>query len=120
MSDQNDQNAAKLIEALVPKLTEALLPQITEHVEAQIGGVVKKSDELLDKLVKQNESNETFQSAAEKALADLADKAGKPAPKFGGNDVVLSREDARDPAKYRQAKADAESRGVKVVFEGRD
>jgi hypothetical protein len=50
MPDQNDQHAQALIEALAPKLIEAILPKIAESVEAQIGGIKKKNDELLGKL----------------------------------------------------------------------
>ena len=118
MADNNDDQAAKLIESLSGKMVEAILPKITESVEAQIQGVVKKNDELLDEL-KQKKSDDDLE-ATKKLLAGLeakqqqeqTDKNGL--MQFGseGQNIKLSKADARDPVKYRSAKKLAADRGV--------
>lgn len=116
-NDQNNDAQAKaLVEALAPAIAAAILPQISESVEKQIGGLKEKNDQLLGTLHKQRETSEQQQSALDAALKKL----GQVVPQHGGEDIVLSREDARDPAKYRAARAEAEKRGVAVKFEGRD
>jgi len=99
-------------------MVEAILPKIAESVEAQIQGVVKKNDELLDEL-KQKKSVDELE-ATKKLLAGLeakqqqeqTDKNGL--MQFGseGQNIKLSKADARDPVKYRSAKKLAADRGV--------
>ncbi|EAP83964.1 hypothetical protein [Sulfitobacter sp. EE-36] len=118
MAESNDDQAAKLIESLSGKMVEAILPKIAESVEAQIQGVVKKNDELLDEL-KQKKSVDELE-ATKKLLAGLeakqqqeqTDKNGL--MQFGseGQNIKLSKADARDPVKYRSAKKLAADRGV--------
>lgn len=137
MPDQNDQHAQVLIEALAPKLIEAILPKIAESVEAQIGGIKKKNDELLGKLAdtKKPEPSATLDNLMamlskqekERTMKNagfIQDAAGNWI--LGGSQsepgVYLSREDARDPVKYREAKQQAEKRGVplRVIEPGED
>lgn len=119
MTDNNADQAQKLIESLSGKMVEAILPKITESVETQIQGVVKKNDELLEKLAKQKASDDNLE-ATKKLLAGLeakqqqeqTDKNG--VMQFGseGQNIKLSKADARDPVKYRSAKKLAADRGV--------
>ena len=74
MADDNDKQAEALIAALAPKIAEAIIPQITEKVEDQIQGVVKKNDELLDKIAKQKaDDDHNNLMASTKRLLDAAD-----------------------------------------------
>lgn len=118
MANENDDQAAKLIESLSGKMVEAILPKITESVEAQIQGVVKKNDELLAEL-KQGKSDDAL-DATKKLLAGLeakqqqeqTDKNGVLQFASEGQNIRLSKTDARDPVKYRTAKKLAADRGV--------
>ena len=118
MAESNDDQAAKLIESLSGKMVEAILPKIAESVEAQIQGVVKKNDELLDEL-KQKKSVDELE-ATKKLLAGLEAKQQQEQTdkngfmQFGseGQNIKLSKADARDPVKYRSAKKLAADRGV--------
>lgn len=124
MSDPNDDQAAKLIEALAPKLAETLLPALQKQVEDQIGGVLKKNDELLDKLSKQKSSDDQLESTKAllaaldgKQKQELADKNGLMQFDREGQDIRISKADARDPRKYREAKKLAGERGVDLVID---
>ncbi|WP_420586552.1 hypothetical protein [Ruegeria sp.] len=118
MADSNDDQAAKLIESLSGKMVEAILPKIAESVEAQIQGVVKKNDELLDELKLKKSEDEV--EATKKLLAGLEAKQRQEKTdkngllQFGseGQNIRLSKADARDPVKYRSAKKLAADRGV--------
>lgn len=125
MSDPNDDQAAKLIEALAPKLAETLLPALQKQVEDQIGGVLKKNDELLEKLSKQKSSDDQLESV-KTLLASLDEKqkqeqvdAATGLMKFGasGQNIRLSKVDARDPRKYQAAKKLAAERGVDLEID---
>jgi len=137
MPDQNDQHAQALIEALAPELIEAILPKIAESVEAQIGGIKKKNDELLGKLADTKKSDPS--ASLDNLMAMLSKQEKERTMKnagfiqdaagnwiLGGSQsepgVYLSREDARDPVKYREAKQQAEKRGVplRVIEPGED
>lgn len=137
MPDQNDQHAQALIEALAPKLIEAILPKIAESVEAQIGGIKKKNDELLGKLADTKKADPS--ASLDNLMAMLSKQEKERTMKnagfiqdaagnwiLGGSQsepgVYLSREDARDPVKYRDAKQQAEKRGVplRVIEPGED
>lgn len=136
MPDQNDLHAQALIEALAPKLIEAILPKIAESVEAQIGGIKKKNDELLGKLAESKKPDSI--AAIDNLMAMLTSQEKERAMKnagftqdaagnwvLGGSQqeagVYLTREDARNPIKYREAKQEAEKRGVPVrITDDRD
>lgn len=136
MPDQNDQHAQALIEALAPKLIEAILPKIAESVEAQIGGIKKKNDELLGKLADTKKPDPS--ASLDNLMAMLSKQEKERTMKnagfiqdaagnwiLGGSHsepgVYLSREDARNPVKYREAKQQAEKRGVPLrVIEASD
>lgn len=123
MADNDDQ-AAKLIAALAPKIAEAILPQITESVEAQMKGLKDKNDELLDKLAKQKTSDDPLESMKTllagldaKDKQELTDKGGLMQFDREGQDIRISKVDARDPRKYQAAKKLAGERGVDLVID---
>lgn len=105
---------------------EALKPHIQSLVEEQLGGFKKHAEKLLDavKDSKRAQAEPTFierMEAQERArkldnlnLVQNPDGTTRLASGKGdnGNAYVLSREDARNPAKYREAKAAAAARGV--------
>ena len=109
MADNDDQ-AAKLIAALAPKIAEAILPQIAESVEAQMKGLKDKNDELLDKLAKQKASDDNLKSMqtllAGLDAKDKQERLDKGTMQFDreGQDIRISKVDARDPRKYHAAK----------------
>ncbi|MCP5341129.1 MAG: hypothetical protein H6901_02820 [Rhodobacteraceae bacterium] len=122
MADNDDQ-AAKLIAALAPKIAEAILPQIAESVEAQMKGLKDKNDELLDKLAKQKASDDNLKSMqtllAGLDAKDKQERLDKGTMQFDreGQDIRISKVDARDPRKYHAAKKLAGERGVDLVID---
>ena len=122
MADNDDQ-AAKLIAALAPKIAEAILPQIAESVEAQMKGLKDKNDELLDKLAKQKASDDNLKSMqtllAGLDAKDKQERLDKGTMQFDreGQDIRISKVDARDPRKYHVAKKLAGERGVDLVID---
>ncbi|WP_170326781.1 hypothetical protein [Ruegeria arenilitoris] len=118
--DQNSTQAEALIAAIAPKIAEAIIPQLAEQVETQIKGVVAKNDELLDKLQNMKKDAEIAESA--KNLQAITDAATRVMNGPQGNNtqrnfqphepIRLSRSDARDVRKYREARAQAEKVGV--------
>lgn len=123
MADNDDQ-AAKLIAALAPKIAEAILPQIAESVEAQMKGLKDKNDELLDRLVKQKASDDNLKSMQTllagldaKEKQERLDKNGTMQFDREGQDIRISKLDARDPRKYHAAKKLAGERGVDLVID---
>lgn len=118
MSD-NDTQAAALINALAPKLAEALLPQLQKQVEEQIQGVVKKNDELLGKLAasKADDSLAKLLGAADTQQKQRLNTDGTLDFRKVGEPIKMSKADARDPQKYRQAKALAQSQGVQLEID---
>lgn len=96
MPDDNETQALALAKALAPTLLELLKPAMTEHIDASISGLKKKNEELLEKLAKRT---------------DLS--PNEPARKIT-EDIHLSREEARNPQKYREAEALAKANGVSV------
>lgn len=119
MPNPNDDAAQRLIDAILPKITDALLPKLTEAVEAQIKGVVAKNDDLLAKLAgekAQKDDLATLLAAVDAREKENATKSALPdALRKQTEDkgpVVISREDARNRAKYLEAKALADKRGV--------
>jgi hypothetical protein len=121
----NDDQASKLIAALAPKIAEAILPQITESVETQMKGLKDKNDELLDKLAKQKASDDQLESV-KTLVAALEGKqqqervdAATGHIKFPseGQNIRISKVDARDPSKYREAKKLAADRGVDLEID---
>ncbi|TDL78115.1 hypothetical protein E2L08_12510 [Palleronia sediminis] len=125
MPNQNDDHAQALIDALAPKLLDALLPKIAQSVETQIDGLKKKNAELLDKLAETKKPDPL--ASIDKLLAKLdaeqreqayrdagfsRDAEGKLSLAGTQQGHVIDRQSARDPAKYREAKARAEAAGV--------
>lgn len=114
----NDDQAKALIDALAPKLAESLLPTLQKQFEEQIQGVVKKNEELLDKLSQSKLDYTTKLLAA----ADDQQKARLNADRTinfrkDTAPVRISKVDARDPVKYREAKDLAAKQGVRLEID---
>lgn len=114
MADNNDAQAKALIEALGPKVAEAILPALQKQVEEQISGVLKKNDELLEKIARGKADDDLARTlaAADKQLQDRLNKDGTLNFRKAGDPIKLTKEDARDPRKYAQAKDLAAKQGV--------
>lgn len=115
MSD-NDAQAKALIDALGPKVAEAILPALQKQVEDQIKGVLDKNTELLDKLAKSKQGDELQKllAAADQQQRERLNADGTLNFRKAGDPIRLSKEDARDPRKYAQAKELAKAQGVQV------
>lgn len=117
----NDALMQQFIERAMPKLVEAATPMLTEMVEKQLGGFKENAEKLLDEV---QDAKRAQAEAAEKAKADADQfaqllkqnptdvdnitKALNPDP------IRLTREQMRDPAIYRRAKAEAERTGTTI------
>lgn len=116
-NDDNDPNAKQakaLIDALGPKVAEAILPALQKQVEEQISGVLKKNDELLEKIARTKADDDMTRllAAADQQMKDRLNKDGTLNFRKAGDPVRVSKEDARDPRKYAQAKELAAKQGV--------
>ncbi len=114
---------------------EALKPHIQTLVEEQLGGFKKHAEKLLDEVQdsKRAPKPDIFDKLDQQEQArkdDLANLVRNPdgsrrlksGPGDNGGEVVLTREAARNPATYREAKALAASRGVplRIASESED
>ena len=114
---------------------EALKPHIQTLVEEQLGGFKKHAEKLLDEVQDSKrtpkpdifdklEQQEQARKDANANLVRNADGSRRLAsgPGDTGNEVVLTREQARNPQTYREAKARAASRGVplRIASESED
>lgn len=109
---------------------EALKPHIQSLVEEQLGGFKKHAEKLLDEvqdakraakadpLFEKLEQQERDRRRERLNLVTQPDGSVRLASGKGdhGNAVVLDRESARNPQKYREAKAAAAARGVPLVI----
>ncbi len=120
---ENDKQADALIAALAPKIAEAILPQITESVETQMKGLKDKNDELLDKIAKQKAGDDhndlmaqtkKLLAAADSQQQARFDKDGNYRPPSPDDSIKITKSDARDVRKYRDARALAEKEGRKL------
>lgn len=118
----NDRLMEKFIESATPKLLEALTGHVSEHVQKEISGLVANSKSLLEEVKQARAERDAI---AEKSAADFTQlktllergesptaikSALKPEP------ITLSRQQARDPAIYRRAKAQAQANGTSVAI----
>lgn len=124
--DKNNQLMEQFIERATPKLLEALTEQVKAQVEEQIGGLKEASEKMLDE-IKDHKRERDEAAAAQKAdfdqlktLLESGDPPKKVHDTLNPEPVILTREQARDPALYRRAKAAAEQQGValKIAADG--
>ncbi|EAQ10950.1 hypothetical protein BD830_105239 [Maritimibacter alkaliphilus HTCC2654] len=124
--DKNSEMMDKFIASATPKLLEAMQEQIGKMVEDQIGGLKEASQKMLDE-IKDHKRERDEAAAAQKAgfdqLKTLLERGDEPRAvhdALNPEPVVLTREQARDPALYRRAKAAAEQQGValKIAADG--
>jgi hypothetical protein len=97
--ERDAENLEKFMASITPKLTESILASVSEKVETQISGVFRKNRELLNELRDQRTKGQT--------------------PPNPNAPIVLAKEDARDPQKYRAARERAAKAGVALHIEGR-
>ena len=124
--DKNDKLMEQFIAKATPKLLEAMTTQITEQVETRIKPLVDNSTKMLDQIQDaKREREERDQKQAEDfgQLKTLLKRGGAPADvkkTLEPDPIVLTRDQARDPALYRRAKAQAEANGtvVKIAVDG--
>ena len=110
-------NQEEMMDAFISKLTAEdgkLIPTILDHVHEQVSksieGVTAKNDELLGELRAQKQTSDE--------LAAMIKAGG--APQAATRDIILSRDDARDPRKYQAAKKQAADAGVELLIAGRN
>lgn len=97
--------AAKL--GTTDKLSELMRDVVHEQVAKSTEALVAKNDELLTELRGQKQTSDD--------LAAMLKDSGKQS-----KDIILSRDDARDPRAYQKAKAEAEKAGVRLLIAGRN
>ncbi|MEM7516066.1 MAG: hypothetical protein AAF368_03965 [Planctomycetota bacterium] len=110
--DPNAEQAAALAQALAPLVAEALKPSLDERFEAagtavneRLDGIADANSKLLGRLHKAKDEKTSLEAMMANLQKHL-DGHGAP------QEIVLAKADARDPAKYRAAKAEAEKAGV--------
>ena len=110
MTDQNQ------IEAIVEAAVNTALEKANAAFEKRVEGLVKKNAELLHekKRLEGKAATEQAIRLADKALGETSGKPDKPSPTPVAFDRAHER--ARDPAYYREMKAEAERRGVELTF----
>jgi len=121
MSDDNDKRNDALmqqfIERAAPKLLEAMQEQIAAKVEEQLGGFKKHAEKLLDDVQDRKREREETQAKFEQCEQLLKQNPGDTKPvhdALNPKAIQLTRTQARDPAVYRRAKAQAEATGTRV------
>lgn len=115
--DNNDKLMAQFIERATPKLLEAMSEQIAAKVEEQLGGFKKHAEQLLDDVQDRKREREETQAQFDqfKKLLEQNPSDTKPVhDALNPKAIQLTRTQARDPALYRRAKAQAEQQGTRV------
>ena len=110
---KNDANAQALVDALLPKLQEAVMGEVNKTLEStekaisdRMDGLADKNADLLGKLHQSKNGAKTLEEQVAELTAQIAGGQQKP------KEIVISKVAARDPARYRAAKAEAEKAGV--------
>ncbi|MBO6603631.1 MAG: hypothetical protein JJ938_04345 [Roseicyclus sp.] len=110
--DKQSEMMDAFISKITPKLTEAVMEQVSSKltdvekaVSDRLDGLADKNADLLGKLHKSKDGSKTLEEQVADLTVQIAAK-GKP------TEVVIDKMTARDPAKYRAAKAEAEKAGV--------
>ncbi|WP_157771596.1 hypothetical protein [Thioclava nitratireducens] len=116
----------QFIENATPKLLEALTEHVSKQVEESISGLKDASQKMLDE-IKDQKRAAAAQAAQDKAEADrlkaMLDRKDDAATINAGltpEPITLTRMQARDPALYRRAKAQAEKQGTTIQIVSED
>jgi len=119
--DKQSEMMDAFISKITPKLTEAVMGKVNETLAAaekaigdRMDGLADKNAELLGKLHKSKDGSKTLEEQVAELTAQLAGKGQKL------TEVVIDKMTARDPAKYRAARAEAEKAGVPLRIDRGD
>ena len=111
--DKQSEMMDAFISKITPKLTEAVMEQVSSKltdvekaVSDRLDGLADKNADLLGKLHKSKDGSKTLEEQVAFLADQLSGNSQKP------SEIVLSKADARDPSRYRAAKAEAEKAGV--------
>lgn len=114
---KNDELMSKFIESATPKLLDALKDSISKQVEEQLGGFKKHAERLLDDVQDAKREREENRAKFDQFEQLLKQNPGDTKPvhdALNPKAIQLTRTQARDPALYRRAKAQAEQQGTRV------
>ena len=118
--DKQSEMMDAFISKITPKLTEAVMGKVNETLAAaekaigdRMDGLADKNAELLGKLHKSKDGSKTLEEQVAELTAQIAAK-GKP------TEIVLSKADARDVRKYREAGKQADEAGVPLRIDRGD
>jgi hypothetical protein len=119
--DQNSKLMEQFIERAAPKLLDALKDQVSKHIEDQIGGLKSNTEKMLDQLKDAQRAREKQDQdfSQLKTLLERGDAPKTIKDSLNPDPIKLTREQARDPALYRRAKAAAAQNGTTIQIEGR-
>lgn len=111
--DKQSEMMDAFISKITPKLTDAVMGKVNETLAAaeksigdRMDGLADKNAELLGKLHKSKDGSKTLEEQVAELTAQLTGNAQKP------TEVVISKADARDVRKYREARKQADEAGV--------
>lgn len=111
--DKQSEMMDAFISKITPKLTEAVMTKVNETLAAaeksigdRMDGLADKNADLLGKLHRSKDGSKTLEEQVAELTAQLAGNAQKP------TEIVLSKADARDVRKYREARKQADEAGV--------
>lgn len=119
--DKHSEMMDAFISKITPKLTEAVMGKVNETLAAaeksigdRMDGLADKNAELLGKLHKSKDGSKTLEEQVAELTAQIAAEGQKP------TEIVLSKADARDVRKYREARKQADEAGVPLRIDRGD
>lgn len=116
----------QFIEKATPKLLEAVTERVSKQVEESISGLKDASQKMLDEIKDQKraaaaqDAKDKEEADRLKAMLDRKDDAATINVALTPEPITLTRTQARDPALYRRAKAQAEKQGTSVQIVSED
>ncbi len=120
--DANDRLMQQFIEKASPKLIESMQEHLSKQFDEKISGLVEHNKKLLDEVkdAKRERDALSAKNAADfTQLKTLLERGESPASiksALNPEPITLTREQARDPAIYRRAKAQAQQNGTTLAI----